>query len=51
MSKLMEDNNNGSSGKGMLMFSMNNFVWCKQPKSPEDPLIYFTNGILNPEEP
>jgi len=33
------------------MFNMNNFVWCKQPKSPEDPLIYFTNDILNPEEP
>ena len=41
----------GSFGKGMLMCNMNNFVWCKQPKSPEDPLIYFTNDILNPEEP
>jgi hypothetical protein len=41
----------GSLGKGMPMFTLNNLVIGKQPENPENPLFYFTGGILNPEEP
>jgi hypothetical protein len=35
----------------MLMFMTNSLVIGKQPKNPENPLFYITEGIPNPEEP